>query len=575
MQAISCNCRVAHIWFETLCCVAQARKGVPVTCQNPKQETRMAGGHRNTLFQRSLAIIGLVALFGVGAAKPSQAESVLTVGMTAGDIPATSGNPDQGFEGFRFVGYNLYDSLALWDLSSRDKPSDIKPGLATSWEVDPNNHKRWIFHLREGVKWHDGCPFTADDVVWNFERVTNEKSPQFYTVQMALSRTYVTNFDSVEKLDDHTVAINTKFVESLFPYSMSYFLMVSPCRAKELKYDWGAYAEHPSGTGPYKFDRMVAHERLEMVPNKDYWDKTRVPKQDRLVLLPMPEAATRAAALLTGQVNFIEAPAPDTIPRLKSAGMQIVTNKYPHNWPYILNFVRGPMTDIRVRRAANYALNRSEFVEMLGGLAIEEYATMPPGTPYYGNPVKYEYNPDKAKALLKEAGCLPCKITLAISTSGSGQMQPLPMNELAKSQLEEVGFQVDLKVMDWNSLIEIGRSGVPKYPEIDGYNGSRALLDPMSALIKPVWKVHWSPAGSNWGHYYNPDVETLVNDILNEFDPAKRLVLLTKLHEKENDEALMIWVVHDLNPRALSPKLSGFVQAQNWFQDLTPIVVSP
>jgi ABC-type transport system substrate-binding protein len=356
---------------------------------------------------------------------------------------------------------------------------------------------------------------------------------------------------------------------------MSYFLMVSPCRAKELKYDWGAYAEHPSGTGPYKFDRMVAHERLEMVPNKDYWDKTRVPKQDRLVLLPMPEAATRAAALLTGQVNFIEAPAPDTIPRLKSAGMQIVTNKYPHNWPYILNFVRGPMTDIRVRRAANYALNRSEFVEMLGGLAIEEYATMPPGTPYYGNPVKYEYNPDKAKALLKEAGCLPCKITLAISTSGSGQMQPLPMNELAKSQLEEVGFQVDLKVMDWNSLIEIGRSGVPKYPEIDGYNGSRALLDPMSALIKPVWKVHWSPAGSNWGHYYNPDVETLVNDILNEFDPAKRLVLLTKLHEKENDEALMIWVVHDLNPRALSPKLSGFVQAQNWFQDLTPIVVSP
>ncbi|MDR3539119.1 MAG: ABC transporter substrate-binding protein [Acetobacteraceae bacterium] len=534
----------------------------------------MAGGPRTRFLQRSLVALGIATLL-AGASLPVSAESVLTVGMTAGDIPATTGNPDQGFEGFRFVGYNLYDSLALWDLSSRDKPSDIKPGLATSWEVDPNNHKRWIFHLREGVKWHDGCPFTADDVVWNFGRVADPKAPQFYTVQMALSRTYVTNFDSVEKIDDHTVAITTKFVESLFPYSMSYLLMVSPCRAQALKYDWGAYAEHPSGTGPYKYDRMVAHERLEMVPNKDYWDKARVPKQDRLVLLPMPEAATRAAALMTGQVNFIEAPAPDTIPRLKAAGMQIVTNKYPHNWPYILNFVRGPMTDIRVRRAANYALNRSEFVEMLGGLAIEEYATMPPGTPYYGNPVKYEYNPEKAKALLKEAGCLPCKITLAISTSGSGQMQPLPMNELAKSQLEEVGFQVDLKVMDWNSLIEVGRSGVAKYPEIDGYNGSRALLDPMSALIKPVWKVHWSPAGSNWGHYYNPDVEALVDQILNEFDPDKRMVLLTKLHEKENDEALMIWVVHDLNPRALSPKLTGFVQAQNWFQDLTPIVVNP
>ncbi len=503
------------------------------------------------------------------------AESVLTIGMTAGDIPATTGNPDQGFEGFRFVGYNLYDGLALWDLSERDKPSDIKPGLATEWQVDPNNHRRWVFKLRQGVKWHDGCPFTADDVLWNFARVTNKNAPQFFTQQMALSRTYVTNFESVEKIDDDTVAVTTKVVESLFPYSMSYLLMVSRCRAEALKYDWAAYANSPSGTGPYRFDRMVAHERLELTPNKEYWDPKRVPKQDRLVLIPMPEAATRAAALMTGQVNFIEAPAPDTIDRLKSAGMQIVTNKYPHNWPYILNFVRGPMTDIRIRRAANHALNRSEFVELLNGLAIEEYATMPPGTPYYGNPVKYEYNPEKAKALLKEAGCVPCKLTIAISTSGSGQMQPLPMNELFKSQMEAVGFQIDFKVMDWNSLVEIGRSGVPKYPEIDGYNGSRALLDPLSALIKPVWKIHWSPAGSNWGHFYDPEIEDVVSQILNEFDAEKRLALLTKLHEMENDRALMIWVVHDLNPRALSPKLTGFVQARNWFQDLTPIVVHP
>jgi peptide/nickel transport system substrate-binding protein len=94
---------------------------------------------------------------------------------------------------------------------------------------------------------------------------------------------------------------------------------------------------------------MVAHERLEIIPNEDYWDPKRIAKHDRLVLQPMPEAMTRAAALMVGQVNFIEAPAPDTIARLKAAGMQTVTNQYPHNWPYILNFVRGPMTDIRVR----------------------------------------------------------------------------------------------------------------------------------------------------------------------------------------------------------------------------------
>ena len=84
-----------------------------------------------------------------------------------------------------------------------------------------------------------------------------------------------------------------------------------------------------------------------------------------------------------------------------------------------------------------------------------------------------------------------------------------------------------------------------------------------------------TPAGANWGHFYDPEIETLVGQILNEFDADKRLAMLIKLHELESDRAQMIWVVHDLNPRALSPKLHGFVQAQNWFQDLTPITVEP
>ncbi len=133
------------------------------------------------------------------------------------------------------------------------------------------------------MKWHDGCDFTADDVVWNFQRISDPKAPQFFTQQFALSRAYLTNFDNIEKIDDHSVAITTKFVESLFPYDMSYVLMISRCRAQALNYDWTAYANQPSGTGPYRFASMTAHERMELVPNNDYWDKARVPKQDRLV----------------------------------------------------------------------------------------------------------------------------------------------------------------------------------------------------------------------------------------------------------------------------------------------------
>jgi peptide/nickel transport system substrate-binding protein len=166
-------------------------------------------------------------------------------------------------------------------------------------------------------------------------------------------------------------------------------------------------------------------------------------------------------------------------------------------------------------------------------------------------------------------------VTFAISTSGSGQMQPLPMNELVKAQLEEAGFEVSLEPMDWNALLDVFRGGVDKNPKYDGINFSRGLLDPVNAVIKLVGKAYWAPAGSNWGHYESPETEALIEQIFNEFDEEKRLQLLTQLHEIEGKEAVMIFVVHDLNPRAMSPKVQGFVQAQSWFQDLTPVTVEP
>ena len=526
------------------------------------------------LLQCLLAMLMLGASISLASHK-AEAGGTLIVGMTAGDLPITTGNPDQGFEGYRFVGYNLYDSLVLWDLSKSDKAADIKPGLATEWQVDEANPKRWIFKLRQGVKWHDGCDFKADDVVWNLSRSTNDKAPEFDPSQFAQARSYLGNFAGVQKIDDYTVAFDTKGPDSLFPYEISYVLMISPCRAKEVNYNWAEYSLRPSGTGPYRYDRAVPHQRLEFVPNADYWDKTRVPKQDRLVLIPMPEASTRTAALLSGQVNWIEAPSPDAIDRLKSAGMQIVAKVYPHNWTYQLNFVKGPFTDKRVRQAANYALNREDMKELLNGLMLEGYSTVPPSTPYYGEPPLYKYDTDKSKALVKEAGCLPCKVTFAISTSGSGQMQPLPMNELVKSQLDAAGFEVKLETMDWNALLQLTRAGVDDYPQINAINVSRQTQDPFNALIRHVWTAQWAPKGSNWGHYGNPAVDKLVEHIFGEFDPAKRLTLLTKLNETMNEEAALIFVAHDLNPRGLSPKVHGFVQAQSWFQDLTPVSIDP
>src|SRR5499425_1342960 len=210
-----------------------------------------------SMLGRFLGHLGLCTLVLIGGTRPQQvsAETVLRVAMTAGDVPITIGQPDQGFEGYRFVGYNLYDALLLWDLSKSDKPSEPKPGLATSYKIDPSNHLRWIVHLRQGVTWHDGCEFTADDVVWNFQMRMDQNAPNFSPQQFTYTRAFLSNVKAVTKVDDYTVAIENNFVESLFPYTLTYVLMISPCRAKEVNYDWAQYALHPSGTGPYKFDR--------------------------------------------------------------------------------------------------------------------------------------------------------------------------------------------------------------------------------------------------------------------------------------------------------------------------------
>ena len=520
-----------------------------------------------------LGVACALALFsGVVSA---QAESVLRVAMSAGDIPDWSGAPDQGYEGYRFVGFSLYDSLTEWDLSHGDRAADIRPGLATSWAVDPKDHKTWIFKLRQGVTFTDGCPWNADSAVWNFGRVMVSSTPQYNIRHHANQSWLISNIAGLSKVDDHTIAIQTKIDDSLLPYEVAGFFQISNCAVTKLHNDYIAFAKDPSGTGPYIFSRVVPHERLELVKNPNYWDKTRVPKQDRLVLIPMPDASTRAAALLSGQVDWIEAPSPDTIPRLKAAGMVITEAPYPHNWNYQLRVDRPPFNDIRVRQAANYAINRDDIVDLLDGYATPGYGQFIPSQPWYGHPVEYKFDLAKAKQLLQEAHCMPCKFTVAISTSGSGQMQPLPMNELVKEQLEDAGFKVTLAPMDWNSLIDVFFNGSHKFQQYDAVNVSLSSIEPVQGVMKHSMTRFEPPNGWNWGYFSDPAVDKLGEEALSTFDPSKRDGLLRAMHEKDIADAEDIFIVHDLNPRAMSPRVHGFVQAQSWFQDLTPVTVSP
>jgi ABC-type transport system substrate-binding protein len=530
----------------------------------------------NSRLKSILALAAAAAL----VTSPAFAQGTLRIGMTASDIPLTTGQTDNGGEGMRFMGYTVYDGLIEWDLSKADKASGLAPGLATSWKVDDADKNRWVFNLRQGVKFHDGSDFKADAVIWNIDKILNDKSPQYDTKQSAQGRSRIPAVATYKAIDDYTVEIRTKSPDSFLPYQISWIMMSSPAQWEKVGKDWNKFAQSPSGTGPWKLTGFVPQTRAELVPNKDYWDKARVPKLDKMVLLPIPEASTRTAALRSGQVDWIETPAPDAVDSLNKAGFKLVDGPYPHNWTWHLSMAEGsPWKDIRVRKAANLAVDRDGLKVLLHGLMLPAKGFVTPGSPWFGHP-KFEvkYDPAAAKKLLAEAGFSPSnpvKVKVLISSSGSGQMQPLPMNEYIQQNLAEVGIKVDFEVVEWNTMINMWRAGT-KSDQVKGSNAinfSYFIQDPFTAFIRHVDSKLVAPNGTNWGFYQDPAMDALLDKARNTFVAAEQDKVLAEIHEKMVDEALFLFVAHDVNSREVSPKVTGFVQAQNWFQDFSSITM--
>ncbi len=509
----------------------------------------------------------------------ADAAGTLRIGMTASDIPLTTGQTDQGGEGQRFMGYTVYNALVEWDLTKADKPSGLVPSLSTSWQVDASDKTKWIFKLRDGVKFHDGSAFTAEAVVWNLDKLLKQDAPQFDKRQSAQGKSRIPAVASYKVIDPLTVEITTKSPDATLPYQLSWILISSPANWEAQGKNWDNVAQKPSGTGPWKMESgFVPRERAELTPNKDYWDKARVPKLDKLVLIPLPEPNTRVAALRSGQVDWVEAPAPDSVKSLKDAGFKIVTNSYPHNWTWHLSRVEGsPWNDIRVRKAANLAVDRQGLNELLGGLSVPAQGYMPPGHQWFGKPsFKLDYNIEEAKKLMKEAGFgpeNPIKTKVVISSSGSGQMLPLQMNEYIQQTLGEIGINVEYEVMDWNTVINVWRAGA-KDASAKGataVNYSYFIQDPFTAMIRQSQCNLAPPAGTNWGYYCDKDMDALFDKVRNTFDAAEQDKVMQQIHEKYVNDALFLMVTHDVAPRAMTGKVKGFVQAQNWFQDFSTI----
>jgi peptide/nickel transport system substrate-binding protein len=271
------------------------------------------------------------------------------------------------------------------------------------------------------------------------------------------------------------------------------------------------------------------------------------------------------AALRSGQVDWIEAPPPDGIASLKANGFSIVTNSYPHVWPWMYN----------IRQALNYCIDRSGLVALLNGTAEPSVGWLKASDENFGKPAnRYEFNPAKGKALLAEAGytaAKPLSFKVMISTSGSGQMLPLPMNEYLQDNLKQAcGVNVELDTVDWNVLF----NAIRLTPDNPGLHGAMALnfsspSSDASQLARFFSVEYFSPNGFNFEHWTDDKFVNAISTLAGSTDAATIAASYRAAHERLVDDPPGLFIVHDLNPRAMTRRVQGFVSAQSWFLDLT------
>ena len=536
---------------------------------------------KTRLSRRSLLAGASVAALPSGLALPAAAqEKVVRYGISMADIPLTSGQPDRGAGAYQFTGYTIYDPLVAWEMDVADRPGKLIPGLASEWTVNDADKTLWSFKLRPGVKFHDGSAFNADAVVWNLEKVFNKDAPQFDQRQASQVRPRLPSIASYKKIDDMTVEIKTKAVDALFPYQMLWFLVASPAQLGEAGQGLeqggvGAVGHRPVQARPPGAARAcrTGEERGLLEPQAQPQDRQAgadlrargfQPHRGAAVELGRHDrdAAARCggAAEAVGHAHRAERDAARLeLPPLDAAGLAV--DRHP------------------AAQGANLAIDRDAIVKLLGGLAKPALGQVDPSSPWFGKPsFVLKYAPDEARKLMSEAGfskTQPLKTKFVVASGGTGQMLSLPMNEAIQEMFKDIYIDLEFKVVELEALYTAWRAGAKAdmNKDVTANNIAYVTSDPVYAITRFFASNQAAPVGVNWSYYSNPAIDALINEVLTTFDAAKQDALLAKVHEKVVDDAVLIWVVHDTNPHALSPKIKSYVQAQHWFQDLTTIGV--
>lgn len=475
----------------------------------------------------------------------SAGDKVLVFGR-GGD--STSLDPSTVTEGESFkVTKNIYETL----LNFGEQDTTIHEGLATKWEPSEDG-LTYTFTLREGVKFHDGTDFNAEAVVKNFDRWANgseEKFPYYKSMFGGFKGEEGRVIDSVTADGDYTVVFKLTRAQAPFlkNIAMSPFAIASPTAFEK---DGDKFGDNPVGTGPFKFVEWKRNDSITIEKFDGYWDKA-LPKLDKVIFRSIPDNSARLNDLLTGAIDLADGINPADGVTIEGDSSLQLFERPSMNVGYLgLTTTRPPFDNAKVRQAVNYAIDKEAIIEaFFEGRAEIAKNPLPSSIPGFNDDITgYEYNPEKAKELLAEAG-------FADGFEMELWAMPVPrpympdgkkVAEAIQKNLEDVGIKAKIVSYEWATYLEKASKG-----EADafllGWTGDNGDADNFIYVLLDGDNI----GSNNYTYYDNQDLHKILIEAQTEVDEDKRNELYKQAQEIIFEDAPWVPLAHS------TPLLAG------------------
>lgn len=483
----------------------------------------------------SLSIAMVVLMIGVGQAPASAAVSTITVAVPG--LPPSQGNPFK--EGPGTPGIHTY--AAIFDALTRvDNKGIVRARLATYWKLmDPTT---WRFTLRQGVKFSNGEAFNAAAVKATVDFIVSADGRK-----LVIGSTELISLTGANVVGDYVIDLKTKDINATLPAQLAALYIVAPKAWVAAGQD--VFAKAPIGTGPYKVD-SISTTRIEMSAFADSWRK---PKADKLVIIPLADAASRLQALQSGQVNMVAGINPDQIATAKKAKARVISVPAPQVMSLAFKVEGGgPVKDVRVRQALNYAVNKVAIADGLlaGKGKAATQGTTPSVFGYNKAVIGYPYDPAKAKELLTAAGYGNGLTLAADITVGSFPSDNL-IYQAVKADLAKVGVILNYTTITFSQWL-------PQY-NANSWKGDAFGLSwnsaPRGDASRPYAIFVCKPVGA---FYCNAEEDALIKSASIALNATKRLAILKEVAVKVTASAPALYIVEQIDLYAIGKGVYGF-----------------